>query len=68
MVGPSIAFCRLFRIYDSVNKIFIAKFVWNVDLLTWQGHTWSFITGVVAAHKGLSDVIIIKEVRKQKVT
>ena len=38
-----------------------------IYLLNWQGHSWSFITVVVVvAHKGLSDVIITKQVRKQK--
>ena len=32
MVGPSIAFLQLFSFYDSVNKIFIVKFVWNDNL------------------------------------
>ena len=38
-----------------------------IYLLNWQGHSWSFITVVVVVGiKGLSDVIITKQVTKQK--
>ena len=65
LVGPSIAFCQFSGICDSVNKSFIAKFVWNDDFFNLARSLWSFITGV-AAHKGISDVVIIKEVKKHK--
>ena len=54
--------------YDSINKIFIAKFAWN-DLSLELARSLLVIhygSSTVVAHKGLSDVMITKQVRKQK--